>query len=420
MIIKFGENMREINDDFSLYNGTLSKTWLQEEIINLDFPQKMTLPRRYACRYIKITVEKTTRPIRLFDFSFRASTSAEVSLLKSANTKDTLLGKIDSVATNTLKECMQTYFEDGPKRDRRLWIGDLRLEALANYYTFNNLEIVKRCLYLFAAGECNNLGFLPSFVYETPYYHSGATHIEDYALLYVVSVCDYYEHTKDMDVVNDLLAICKSQLESFKTTLDENLIVTNQKGWFAFIDWCPGLECLTALQGVYLYTLEKFSQLLKIIGDEEYEKYCSLISEVRCASKKHLYDENTQAFVNDFDNGQFSVHSQVWMILGGVLEGEEAKNLLLNSLNNNDFKQPVTPYMRHYVIEAMLKLNMRDDAVQYLKYFWGGMIDLGADTFWEAYIPDDLDFSPYNDRMINSLCHAWSCTPSYFIRKYGL
>ena len=420
LIIKIGEDMREINDDFSLYNGTLSKTWLQEEIINLDFPQKMTLPRRYACRYIKITVEKTTRPISLFDFSFRASTSADVSLLKSANTKDTLLGKIDSVATNTLKECMQTYFEDGPKRDRRLWIGDLRLEALANYYTFNNLEIVKRCLYLFAAGECNNLGFLPSFVYETPYYHSGATHIEDYALLYVVSVCDYYEHTKDMDVVNDLLAICKSQLESFKTTLDENLIVTNQKGWFAFIDWCPGLECLTALQGVYLYTLEKFSQLLKIIGDEEYEKYCSLISEVRCASKKHLYDENTQAFVNDFDNGQFSVHSQVWMILGGVLEGEEAKKLLLNSLNNNDFKHPVTPYMRHYVIEAMLKLNMRDDAVQYLKYFWGGMIDLGADTFWEAYIPDDLDFSPYNDRMINSLCHAWSCTPSYFIRKYGL
>ncbi len=420
LIIKFGEDMREINADFSLYNGTLSKTWLQEEIINLDFPQKMTLPRRYACRYIKITVEKTTRPIRLVDFSFRASTSADVSLLKSVNIKDTLLGKIDRVATNTLKECMQTYFEDGPKRDRRLWIGDLRLEALANYYTFNNLEIVKRCLYLFAAGECNNLGFLPSFVYETPYYHSGATHIEDYALLYVVSVCDYYEHTRDMDVVTDLLAICKSQLESFKTTLDENLIVTNQEGWFAFIDWCPGLECLTALQGVYLYTLEKFSQLLKIIGDEEYEKYCSLISEVRCASKKHLYDENTQAFVNDFDNGQFSVHSQVWMILGGVLEEDEAKKLLLNSLNNNDFKQPVTPYMRHYVIEAMLKLNMKDDAVQYLKYFWGGMIDLGADTFWEAYIPDDLDFSPYNDRMINSLCHAWSCTPSYFIRKYGL
>ncbi len=420
LIVKFGEDMREINDDFSQYNGVLSKTWLQEEIINLDYPQKITMPRRYACRYIKITVERTTRPIRLFDFSFLASTSADISVLKSAKTEDALLKKIDRVATNTLKECMQTFFEDGPKRDRRLWIGDLRLEALTNYYTFNNLEIVKRCLYLFAAGERNESGFLPSFVYETPYYHSGATHIEDYALLYVVSVCDYFEHTGDMDVVNDLLEICKLQLESFRATLDEKLIATKQDGWFAFIDWCPGLECITALQGVYLYTLERFAELLKAICDEEYEKYSVLISRVRSASEKYLYDESKKLFVNPLDNGQFSVHSQVWMILGGVINGEKAKKLLLSCLDNKEFKQPVTPYMHHYVIEAMLKLNMKDEAVQYLKKIWGGMVELGADTFWEAFIPDDLDFSPYNDRMINSLCHAWSCTPSYFIRKYGL
>ena len=112
--LKFGEDIREINDDFSEYNGILSKTWLQEEIINLDFPQKITMPRRYACRYIKITVERTTRPIKVFDFSFRASTSADVTVLKSVNTEDALLNKIDLIATNTLKECMQTFFEDGP------------------------------------------------------------------------------------------------------------------------------------------------------------------------------------------------------------------------------------------------------------------------------------------------------------------
>jgi len=420
LIIKFGEDMREINDDFSQYNGVLSNTWLQEEIINLDFPQSITMPRRYACRYIKITVERTTRPIRLFDFSFRASTSADVTVLKSANTEDAVLNEIDLIATTTLKECMQTFFEDGPKRDRRLWIGDLRLEALTNYYTFNNLEIVRKCLYLFAAGECNELGFLPSFVYETPYYHSGEAHIEDYALLFVVSVCDYYEHTNDISVVNDLLDICKSQLDCFKSTLDDDIIVTKQNGWFAFIDWCPDLEVMTSLQGVYLYVLERFAGLLKAIGDEDYEKYSALISQVRSASKKHLYNESKKVFVNASDNGQFSVHSQVWMILGGVINGEEAKKLLLSCLDNKEFKQPVTPYMRHYVIEAMLKLGMKDEAVQYLKKFWGGMVELGADTFWEAYIPDDLDFSPYNDRMINSLCHAWSCTPSYFIRKYKL
>ena len=418
--IKFGEDMREINDDFSRYGGILSETWLQEEIINLDYPQKTTLPRRYACRYIKITVDKANQPIKLFDFAFRASTSADISGLAPSEAKDESLRKIDIVAVNTLKECMQAVFEDGPKRDRRLWIGDLRLEALANYHTFNNLEIVKRCLYLFAAGECSRLGFLPAFVYETPYYYPGEIHLEDYALLYVVSVCDYYEHTGDLSVVNDLLNICKAQLESFKSTLDENLIVTKQDGWFAFIDWCPGLEITTALQGVYLYTLERFSYLLKAIGDGDYEKYASFLPKVRSACKRYLYDENEKAFVNSYDNKQFSVHSQVWMILGSAVDGEEAKNLLTDCLDKKTAKQPCTPYMHHYVIEAMLKLGMKDDAVQYLKNLWGGMVELGADTFWEAYVPDNLDFSPYNDRMINSLCHAWSCTPSYFIRKYNL
>ncbi len=420
LIIKFGEDMREIEDDFSLYKEGLSKTWLQEEIINLDFPQKTTMPRRYACRYIKITVDKTNKPVRLFDFCFRGSTSADVSALKPAKTTDILLNKIDIVATNTLKECMQTFFEDGPKRDRRLWTGDLRLEALTNYYTFKNLEITKRCLYLFAAGEYDKLGFLPSYVYETPYYFSGSAHIADYALLFVVTVCDYYKHTGNTDVVNDLINICKSQLESFRNILDNNLIVTRQDGWFAFIDWCPGLEKLTALQGVYLYTLECFSELLKEIGDEEHKKYSLHLSEVRHACKKHLYDENEHVFINKLDKGQLSVHSQVWMILGGVIDGEEAEKVLISCLNNKNAKQPVTPYMRHYVTEAMFRLNMKDAAVKYLKKFWGGMVEQGADTFWEAYIPEDLDFSPYDDRMINSLCHAWSCTPSYFIRKYGL
>jgi hypothetical protein len=36
--------------------------------------------------------------------------------------------------------------EDGPKRDRRLWLGDLRLEALANYETYRNFDLVKRSL----------------------------------------------------------------------------------------------------------------------------------------------------------------------------------------------------------------------------------------------------------------------------------
>ncbi len=49
---------------------------------------------------------------------------------------------------------------------------------------------------------------------------------------------------------------------------------------------------------------------------------------------------------------------------------------------------------------------------------WGEMVKDGADTFWEVYNPADKRLSPYGSNMINSYCHAWSCTTSYFIRKH--
>ncbi|MFK4435278.1 hypothetical protein [Paenibacillus sp. RC21] len=62
----------------------------------------------------------------------------------------------------------------------------------------------------------------------------------------------------------------------------------------------------------------------------------------------------------------------------------------------------------------------RDGAVKHLKSYWGGMLRDGADTFWELYDPHNKAFSPYGSYLINSYCHAWSCTPTYLIRKYTL
>jgi len=35
----------------------------------------------------------------------------------------------------------------------------------------------------------------------------------------------------------------------------------------------------------------------------------------------------------------------------------------------------------------------------------------------ECYDPEDSRRSPYGDCHNNSYCHAWSCTPSYLLRK---
>jgi hypothetical protein len=61
---------------------------------------------------------------------------------------------------------------------------------------------------------------------------------------------------------------------------------------------------------------------------------------------------------------------------------------------------------------------MGQEAKEKLTSYWGGMVKKGADTFWEVYDPQNDFLSPYNSYLANSYCHAWSCTPVYFIRKY--
>ena len=66
----------------------------------------------------------------------------------------------------------------------------------------------------------------------------------------------------------------------------------------------------------------------------------------------------------------------------------------------------------------MQHCGMNRQAKELLVDYWGSMIRKGADTFWEVYDPKDDFKSPYNFYPINSYCHAWSCTPVYFINKY--
>lgn len=420
LCVRFCETRRELDDDYSAYKGSLCESWLQEEIINIDFPEEYKMPRRYAARYIKIKVVATPKSLTLSDFKFKSVSSADPSQLIQIKTTDDALLKIDAVSVNTLKNCMHRVFEDGPKRDRRLWAGDLRLEALTNYYTYKNMGLVRRCLYLFAAAQPNDKGFIPGFVYENPKFVQGDWHVEDYALLFVKSACDYYNHTGDSETFYDLLPAIRKQMDAMHATLDDDGIVTVAEGCAAFIDWCEGLEKITSLHGVYLYTLMSLVEVLEKLQHNDKEVYAKRYQDALKSATDILYDKKKQMFLNARDTYQYSVHSAVWMVLGGVLDGESAKKILFDCLHSKDSLKPFTPYMHHYVIEALFKLHLTKEATEYMKNYWGGMVELGADTFYEAYVPNDLEFSPYGDRKVNSMCHAWSCSPAYFIRKYLL
>ena len=99
---------------------------------------------------------------------------------------------------------------------------------------------------------------------------------------------------------------------------------------------------------------------------------------------------------------------------------EKSRQVMKTLLAERPEIGPVTPYMYHHLVDALMLIDETTVARQIMQEYWGEMIEDGADTFWEAYDPQNKGFSPYGNNLINSFCHAWSCTPTYFIRKYKM
>ena len=186
--ITFAEVPAELNTPFDPYPGGLSRAWLQDETVTvMRLPATVRIERRVACRYVMIEVlAQSSFDFRVEDITLEAVTSASGEAPALAEGTDPMIRRIYDTGLKTLSECMQTVYEDGPKRDQRLWIGDLYLESLANACSFGNHALTRRCLYLLAA-LADEDGWLHATVYEypqpEPQYNQ---HTMDYSLLYGV------------------------------------------------------------------------------------------------------------------------------------------------------------------------------------------------------------------------------------------
>ncbi|MFX3635046.1 MAG: sugar hydrolase [Candidatus Pristimantibacillus sp.] len=417
----FGEMPCEIGEPFESYEGWLSSSWLQEETLFLDvLPAVVRLPRRYCFRYMKMIVLDASRKykVRFLDIACTTVTSADPSqVLPLPEHIPSDLKVMDRIAVKTLQDCMQTVYEDGPKRDRRLWIGDLRLQAQANYLTFRKQDLVKRCLYLFSGMKLSD-GAVGACVFEKPEAHVDDTRLFDYSLFFVSCLYDYYEATNDWETLKKLWPTAMEQLMNGVDRLGDNGVVRDDPSWWCFIDWHDDLNKQGPAQGVLIYALKQGHELARMLGcaDEEawIAKHITIASDAAIA---HLWDAEQGIFVSG-SNRQVSWATQVWMTLAGVLGVEDSANMFDRLQANPPSIAMNTPYMMHHYIEALFACGQKDKAWEVIRSFWGEMVKDGADTFWELYNPEDKMLSPYGSNLINSYCHAWSCTPTYFIRKY--
>jgi len=420
--LTFGEAPAEVAQPLDPYSGGLSRAWLQDEVINVDvLPAAIEMPRRYAFRYVKLEVIDTSPNygVRIGRMQATALSSAGGEPPPLADTVPALLRQIDRVSVATLRDCMQTVFEDGPKRDRRLWIGDLRLQALTNYATFRSNDLVKRCLYLFAAFPRED-GLVPACVFEAPEAHRGHEYIIDYAALYAAAVLDYAKASGDWAGAIDLWPAVKTQIDLLSTYVGAGGVFAAPARSWVFIDWSDRLERSAAMHGVFVFSLRQAAELARHCGGEaDAAKYEQLAARMTAAARRTFYDLPRGVFVSG-PVGQVSWASQAWMALAGIATKEEAAQAFRAVAQQGNAVRPGAPYLYHYVAEAMLQCGLKQEARELVETYWGGMVKAGADTFWEVYDPANADLSPYGSTLVNSYCHAWSCTPAYLLRSLHL
>jgi hypothetical protein len=416
----FGEVIPDIAEPLHPFKGWLSESWLPEEIVTIDLvPSSVRLPRRYAFRFVKIELLGLPigRRITLRNVCAHAVTSATgtVPALPKRFAADLL--EMDRVAAATLRDCMQTVFEDGPRRDQRLWTGDLRLQALTSYVTYPKNDLVKRCLYLLAAFPRED-GLLPANVFEYPRPMQAPEFMMDYSALFSVTLADYVAATNDTTFGLELWEIALKQVQLVGEMIGDDGSIRLPKGILTFVDWNPQLDRNASLYAIYIYALKRVIALGEKLGRvEDISGFHDKIARAEAAAIKAFWSPELKLFTSG-SKRQISMASQAWMTLAGVGTRKMQSAGLLNALRHPDVFQSRTPYLTHYVTEALFVAGHNSEALKMMRAYWGGMLKAGADTFWEAYSPDNPRVAPYNDFHVNSFCHAWSCTPSYLLRRY--
>ena len=260
-----------------------------------EFESKMTV----AFRYVRVEFFDCEEKAEASDFSVRTTLYPVVKKgYFSCENKE--IKKLWEMGERTLHFCMREYYYDAPKRDRFLWTGDARLEALINYYTFGDTKLFEFCWEQLSSVQ-NPSGAIPS------YYCEGGSVLWDYQLFYVIAFYDYLMYTGNAEfVINHKENIYKA-MDFIMKFSDENGIINvpeNPLGdmWMVALDKYVGAD--PYLNRLYLKVLKTAETVARLSEDAEKEAfYREVLNKVSGNISGKLKTEN---FITEFDSKEDS------------------------------------------------------------------------------------------------------------------
>jgi alpha-L-rhamnosidase len=329
---------------------------------------------------------------------------------------DELINRIYDVAKYTFHLNTREFFIDGIKRDRWIWSGDAYQSYLMNYYLYFDNPTVERTLLALRGKDPVT---------------SHINTIMDYTFYWFIGIYDYYQYTGDTKFIRQFYPRMQSLMEYCLSRRNKEGFVEGLAGDWVFIDWAEGLSKkgeVSFEQLLFARSLEAMAISAAIARDHKgAERYNQLARELKSKVLKLYWDEEKKALVHSRINDTLSAHvtryTNMFAIFFGWLTDAQKQGVKNNVLLNNNVPKITTPYMRFYELEALCAIGEQELVLREMRDYWGGMLSLGATSFWEEYNPAKQGvehLAMYGRPFGKSLCHAWGASPIYLLGKYYL
>lgn len=328
---------------------------------------------------------------------------------------DELINKIWNISAYTMHLTSREFFIDGIKRDRWIWSGDAYQSYLMNYYLFFDSPSVTRTM-------LNLRGKDPVT--------SHINTIMDYTFYWFMGIYDYLQYTGDREFVKQVYPQMHSLMDFCLSRCNQNGMMEGMAGDWVFLDWADFKMSkngeLSFEQLLFCRSLETMAICADIMEDtDNQKKYTTLANDLKSKLYTAFWSTEQNAFIHNRENGKMSTqvtpYTNMFAVLFGYLDEEKTNAVKNNVLLNPDALKITTPYMRFYELEALCALGEHDYVLKEMRNYWGGMLNLGATSFWEKYNPNETGtehLAMYGRPFGKSLCHAWGASPIYLLGKY--
>jgi hypothetical protein len=329
---------------------------------------------------------------------------------------DDQLNQIWDVAAYTMHLNTREFFIDGIKRDRWIWSGDAYQSYLMNYYLYFDTPTVNRTLFAQRGKDPVT---------------SHINTIMDYTFYWFMGIYDAYQYTGDKTVIQQLYPRMQSLMAYCLARRNANGLLEGLAGDWIFIDWAEGLSKkgeVSFEQLLFCRSLETMALCANLMQDKAgAAQYQQLATELKAKIFATYWDANKRALVHSRVNGQPTAnvtrYANMFSIFFGYLSPEQQQQVKQSVLLNPEVPKITTPYMRFYELEALCAMGEQPYVLKEMKSYWGGMLKLGATSFWEEYDPTKQGaqhYAMYGRPFGKSLCHAWGASPIYLLGKYYL